>query len=176
MRIVDVNEFYSPTGGGVRTYIDRKMGILSELGHELIVIAAGKEDAVEERPGGGRIHYVKTRDLPFDKNYGLFWDAAPVTRLLDEIEPDLVETSSPWRPAWIVGQWQGNAAKVFFMHNDNVAAYAPALVREAGTPRPDRARVCLVQPVHEPLPRQLRCGRDQRSGAGEAPARARRAD
>ncbi len=25
MRIVDVNEFYSPTGGGVRTYIDRKM-------------------------------------------------------------------------------------------------------------------------------------------------------
>ena len=124
MRIVDVNEFYSPTGGGVRTYIDRKMGILSELGHELIVIAAGKEDAVEERPGGGRIHYVKTRDLPFDKNYGLFWDAAPVTRLLDEIKPDLVETSSPWRPAWIVGQWQGDAAKVFFMHNDNVAAYA----------------------------------------------------
>lgn len=124
MRIVDVNEFYSPTGGGVRTYIDRKMGILSELGHELIVIAAGKEDAVEERPGGGRIHYVKTRDLPFDKNYGLFWDAAPVTRLLDEMRPDLVETSSPWRPAWIVGQWQGDAAKVFFMHNDNMAAYA----------------------------------------------------
>ena len=124
MRIVDVNEFYSPTGGGVRTYIDRKMGILAELGHELIVIAAGKENAVEERPGGGRIYYVKTRDLPFDKNYGLFWDPEPVTRLLDEIRPDLVETSSPWRPAWIVGEWHGDAAKVFFMHNDNVAAYA----------------------------------------------------
>jgi len=124
MRIVDVNEFYSPTGGGVRTYIDRKMGIMSELGHELIVIAAGREDLVEERPGGGKIIYVKASRLIFDKNYGLFWDAAPVTRLLDELKPDLVEASSPWRPAWIVGQWKGDAAKVFFMHNDNVAAYA----------------------------------------------------
>src|SRR5258706_6000058 len=124
MRIVDVNEFYSPTGGGVRTYIDRKMGIMSDLGHELIVIAAGSEDAVEERPGGGRIIYVQASRLPFDQNYGLFWDAEPVTRLLDELRPDLVETSSPWRPAWIVGQWQGDAVKTFFMHNDNVSAYA----------------------------------------------------
>lgn len=129
MRIVDVNEFYSPTGGGVRTYIDRKMGIMADLGHELIVIAAGREDAVEERPGGGRIIYVKASRLPFDKNYGLFWDAAPVARLLDELKPDLIEASSPWRPAWIVGEWQprdrgGDAVKVFFMHNDNVAAYA----------------------------------------------------
>ena len=54
MRIVDVNEFYSPTGGGVRTYVDRKMGILADLGHELIVVAPGREDRVEERPGGGR--------------------------------------------------------------------------------------------------------------------------
>ncbi|MFA6117387.1 MAG: glycosyltransferase [Sphingomonas sp.] len=124
MRIVDVNEFYSPTGGGVRTYIDRKMGIMSELGHELIVIAPGREDMVEERPGGGKIIYVKASRLIFDKNYGLFWDAAPVIKLLDDLKPDLVEASSPWRPAWIVGQWQGDAAKVFFMHNDNVAAYA----------------------------------------------------
>ncbi|MEN2787655.1 glycosyltransferase [Sphingomonas qilianensis] len=128
MRIVDVNEFYSPTGGGVRTYIDRKMGLMADLGHELIVIAAGREDSIEERPGGGRIIYVKASRLPFDKNYGLFWDAEPIVRLLDDLRPDLVETSSPWRPAWIVGQWQpkpGHAvARVFFMHNDNVAAYA----------------------------------------------------
>ena len=124
MRIVDVNEFYSPTGGGVRTYIDRKMGIMSDLGHELIVIAAGHEDQVEERPGGGRIIYVKASRLPLDKNYGLFWDASPVISLLDELKPDVVEASSPWRPAWIVGEWQGDAVKVFFMHNDNVSAYA----------------------------------------------------
>ncbi|WP_294296787.1 glycosyltransferase [uncultured Sphingomonas sp.] len=124
MRIVDVNEFYSPTGGGVRTYLDRKMGILADLGHELIVIAPGYEDAVEERPGGGVIHWVKAPRLPFDRSYGLFWDAAPITRLLDAIDPDVVEVSSPWRPAWIVAEWQGRALKVFFAHNDNMGAYA----------------------------------------------------
>ena len=45
MRIVDVNEIYSPTGGGVRTYIDRKIGIMADLGHELIVLACGKRIA-----------------------------------------------------------------------------------------------------------------------------------
>ncbi|MEO5866293.1 MAG: glycosyltransferase [Sphingomonas sp.] len=124
MRIVDVNEFYSPTGGGVRTYLERKMGIMADLGHELIVIAPGREDKVEDRPGGGRIIYIKAPRLPFDDNYGLFWDASAVTRHLDALQPDLVEASSPWRPAWIVGQWQSDAVRVFFMHNDNVAAYA----------------------------------------------------
>ncbi len=124
MRIVDVNEFYSPTGGGVRTYLDRKMAIMADLGHELIVIAAGREDGVEERAGGGRIIWVKAPRLPFDRSYGLFWDHEAVTRLLDELDPDVVETSSPWRPAWIVGEWQGRALKIFFAHNDNMGAYA----------------------------------------------------
>ncbi|MDF2493968.1 glycosyltransferase [Sphingomonas sp.] len=124
MRVVDVNEFYSPTGGGVRTYIDRKIGIMNDLGHELIVLAAGTEDRIEERPGGGAIHYVRSPRLPFDSNYGLFWDREAITRLLDHYDPDVVECSSPWRPAWFVGQWQGRALKSFFMHNDNMAAYA----------------------------------------------------
>ncbi|WP_066652276.1 glycosyltransferase [Sphingomonas sp. CCH10-B3] len=122
MRIVDVNEFYSPTGGGVRTYIDRKMAVMADMGHELIVIAPGRRDWVDDRRGG-RIIYVKAPGMPFDANYGLFWDAAPIHALLDRLAPDIVEASSPWRPAWIVGKWQGSARRVFFMHNDNVAAY-----------------------------------------------------
>jgi alpha-1,6-mannosyltransferase len=122
VRIVDVNEFYSPTGGGVRTYVDRKMQLMAELGHELIVIAPARRDWVDERPGG-RVIYIKAPPMPFDSNYGLFWSAQPVTRLLDELAPDLVEASSPWRPAWIVGRWRGTAPRVFFMHNDNLKAY-----------------------------------------------------
>ena len=124
MRIVDVNEFYSPTGGGVRTYLDRKMGILADMGHELIVIACARENRVEERPGGGVIHWVKCPKMPFDKNYGLFWDPAPIHALLDQLDPDVVEVSSPWRPSWIVGKWwHGRALKIWFAHNDNIAAY-----------------------------------------------------
>lgn len=140
MRIVDVNEFYSPTGGGVRTYVDRKMSILAEMGHELIVIAPGRQDSEEERPGGGRVLYRRSPPMPFDRNYGLFWDAGPIHALLDKFDPDVVECCSPWRPAWIVGDWQGRAVKSFFMHNDNVEAYAKAwLERVAGPERIERS-------------------------------------
>jgi len=124
VRIVDVNEFYSPTGGGVRSYIDRKLAVMATLGHELIVIAPGREDRVEYRAGKGRVIYVKAPAMPFDSNYGLFWDRAPITALLDRLDPDVVECCSPWRPAWIVGNWPGRALKSFFLHNDNIATYA----------------------------------------------------
>ena len=137
MRIVDVNEFYSPTGGGVRTYVDRKMTILGAMGHELIVVAPGREDRVEER-AGGRIVYVKSPGMPFDRNYGLFWDAAPIHALLDRYDPDVVENCSPWRPAWIVAGWRGtgrrHAVRSFFVHNDNVEAYAKRWFRGVASP------------------------------------------
>lgn len=134
MRIVDVNEFYSPTGGGVRTYLDRKMTLLAARGHELIVIAPGREDREEPRAGGGRIVWVRAPAMPFDKNYGLFWDAGPIAALLDRLDPDVVECSSPWRPAWIVANWRGRAVKAFFMHNDNVEAYAKMWLERVAQP------------------------------------------
>jgi alpha-1,6-mannosyltransferase len=136
MHVVDVNEFYSPTGGGVRSYIDRKMGIMADLGHELTVIAPGREDRIEERAGGGRIIYVAAPRLPFDRNYGLFWNGDPITRLLDDLDPDVVECCSPWRPAWIVANWEGRALKSFFMHNDNVDSYPKRWF--AGVASPER--------------------------------------
>jgi alpha-1,6-mannosyltransferase len=123
MRIVDVCEFYSPNGGGVRSYVDRKMLLLAEMGHELIVLAPGAHDSIEERETGGTIIWIKAPSMPFDANYRMFWDAAPIHAWLDKLNPDVVEASSPWRPLWIVGKWAGNAAKVFFLHSDPVVSY-----------------------------------------------------
>ena len=123
MRIVDVNEFYSPTGGGVRSYLDRKMALMSEMGHQQIVIAPGREDRVEERPGGARIHYVRSPGIPFDSNYGLFWEAGPIHELLNYYDPDVVENCAPWRSAAIVADWRGDALRSWFMHNDNLETY-----------------------------------------------------
>ncbi len=134
MRIVDVNEFYSPTGGGVRTYLDRKMGIMADMGHELIVVAPALQDAVEDRPGGGRIIWVKAPPLILDRNYGIFVHDEPTWKLLDELKPDIVETSSPWLPAWTVARWQGDAVKVFFAHGDNIGAYPQRWLDSVATP------------------------------------------
>jgi alpha-1,6-mannosyltransferase len=124
MKIVDVCEFYAPEGGGVRTYIHAKLAIGARLGHNITIIAPGTQDAVIQYPGGGRVIYVKSPPLPFDKRYGMFWNAAPVHALLDAEKPDVLEASSPWRGAWIARSWQGKALRTMFMHHDPLSAWA----------------------------------------------------
>ncbi len=125
MHIVDVAEFYAPLGGGVKTYIDAKMAYAAQAGVRLSVIAPGPENRVEPRDGGQLI-YVKAPAIPMDRRYHLFSKAAPVVELLDELRPNVVEASSPFRGAWIVANWQGRVAerahRALFMHADPVAA------------------------------------------------------
>lgn len=127
MKLVDVSEFYSPTGGGVRAYVDQKFGAAARLGHSLTVIAPGTEDRVETR-AGGKLIWVNTPQLPFDKNYRMFWGAQKVLDLIDAEKPDVLEGSSPWRGGWIARRWQGLAVKMLFMHADPVAVYPQTLL------------------------------------------------
>lgn len=127
MKIVDVCEFYSPTGGGVKNYVEQRFEAAARYGHELVVIAPGTENRSEER-GAGKVVWVESPRLPFDRNYRMFWRANDVWRVLDKECPDLVEGSSPWRGGWIVAKWQGTASKVLFMHIDPVAVYPQTLL------------------------------------------------
>ena len=122
MKIVDVCEFYSPTGGGVRRYINQKLALATRFGHQLTIIAPGAETRME-KAHGGNIAWIKSPHLPFDRNYRMFWSARPVWDALNELKPDLVEGSSPWRGGWLAARWPGKAVKVFFMHADPVAVY-----------------------------------------------------
>ena len=122
MKIVDVCEFYSPTGGGVRRYINQKLALASKFGHELTIIAPGAYTRTE-KAHGGTIAWIKSPHLPFDRNYRMFWNHQQVWRTLDRLAPDLVEGSSPWRGGWLAARWPGKAVKVFFMHADPVAIY-----------------------------------------------------
>lgn len=127
MKIVDVAEFYSEQGGGVRTYIRQKLAAGSKLGHEVVIVAPGAHDRTESCDGG-RIIWVNAPRLPVDHRYHMFWGAKAVHRILDAEQPDVVEASSPWRGAWIVRNWQGAAAKALFMHADPVASYPHVLL------------------------------------------------
>ncbi|PZR34742.1 glycosyltransferase [Caulobacter segnis] len=134
MRVVDVAEFYSPTGGGVRTYIDRKFEVAARLGHEVFVIAPGAQDSFEPRASGGVIQ-VRAPRLPFDANYRMFWDAGPVHRQLDALAPDLVEASSPWRGAAIVASWPTRTPRAMFVHADPVASYPQRWLAPVASPQ-----------------------------------------
>lgn len=136
MRIVDVCAFYSPHGGGVRTYIEQKLRIGPELGHEIVVLAPGDEHAVVEHGPMARIVTIPSPRLPVDRNYWYFADEAALHAALDRLGPDFVEVASPWRSPSFVARWPGRVPRSLVMHHDPFSVYAyrwlePWLTRES---------------------------------------------
>lgn len=122
MKIVDVAEFYANQGGGVKTYLHQKLSAGAAAGHEIVVVAPGPENGVEERHGG-RIVWIKGPPMPFDPRYYVLWNEAAVHRALEAERPDVVEGSSPWSGGWFAARWRGDAVKSFIFHQDPVAVY-----------------------------------------------------
>jgi alpha-1,6-mannosyltransferase len=124
MRIVDVCAFYSPAGGGVRTYVDAKLKSAARFGHEIIIIAPGERHEVVRRGPGAFLVTLPSPRLPVDRRYRYFDDEKALHRALDAWRPDHVEASSPWSSATMVGRWRGAATRSLVMHSDPLAAYA----------------------------------------------------
>jgi len=122
MKIIDVAEFYTDQGGGVKTYINQKLKFGSQMGHEIVIVAPG-EDWGEEERDGGRVIWVKGPRLPVDWRYYILWREKAVHQILDREKPDVVEGSSPWTGGWFAGRWKGDAVKTFIFHQDPIAAY-----------------------------------------------------
>lgn len=136
MRIVDVCAFYTPHGGGVKTYVEQKLRLGPQLGHEIVILAPGDKHEVIERGPGARIVTLPSPRFPLDRNYWYFDDEQALHATLDLLEPDFVEVSSPWRSPAQVARWTGKAPRSLFMHADPLSAYAyrylePLLSREA---------------------------------------------
>ncbi len=124
MRIVDVCAFYSPSGGGVRTYVEAKLKAAPRLGHEMIMVVPGEREQLVRRGPGAMIAAIPSPSLPVDRRYRYFADERALHRMLDAWRPDHVEASSPWSSASMVGRWQGPASRSLVMHSDPLAAYA----------------------------------------------------
>ncbi|MBS0478022.1 MAG: glycosyltransferase [Proteobacteria bacterium] len=123
MRIVDVCAFYTPSGGGVRTYVERKLKAGPATGHEIVVVAPGPDDRVTEVAPGAIIATIAAPEFPLDRNYRYFDDEARLHAVLDSWTPDLVEVASPWTSAAMVGRWRGAAPRALIMHCDFLSAY-----------------------------------------------------
>lgn len=124
MRILDVCAFYTPHGGGVRTYVHRKLAAATAAGHEMIVLAPGDSDGWRAMPGGGVLATIAAPRLPLDRRYRYFGDEPTLHRALDAWRPDMVEASSPWSSAGMVARWRGPARRSLVMHADPLSAYA----------------------------------------------------
>src|SRR3569623_329460 len=124
MRIADVSAFYTPVGGGVRTYVEAKLRAAARLGHEVIVITPGQDHGVTKRGPGAFLVTIPSPTHPVDRRYRYFDDERLLHASLDAWQPVHVEASSPWSSATRCGRWHGAATRSLVMHADPLAAYA----------------------------------------------------
>lgn len=120
MKLVDVTEFYSQRGGGVRTHLTDKATVAARRGHTHLVFAPGPRDAVD--PG---IRYIPGPSLPYDPTYHLLWRVGALRRQLRAERPDVLEIHSPYVAAVAaIGLRPGEfGIRSFVWHSDFIDTY-----------------------------------------------------
>ena len=144
MRIADVSAFYTPAGGGVRTYAEAKLRAAARFGHEMILIVPGERHEVVKHGPGAVLVTIPSPLLPVDRRYRYFDDEAAIHAALDAWQPDHVEASSPWSSAAMVGRWQGGASRSLVMHADPLGGLCLSLAWRLRSDAGDRPHVRLV--------------------------------
>jgi len=124
VKIVDVCAFYSPRGGGVKTYVGQKLAIAERMGQDITILAPADRDAVVEFGPCARIQTIASPRFPLDRKYWYFNDKRVLHAALDTLAPDFVEASSPWRSPLMVANWRPETPKALIMHADPLSAYA----------------------------------------------------
>jgi alpha-1,6-mannosyltransferase len=97
MHLVDTTLFYSPTSGGVRRYLNAKHAWYAQRGnpqHSLLV--PGDRDSLVR----GAVSSIAGRIVPGTFNYRLPLRAPRWSRMLEQLEPDLIEAGDAFHPAW----------------------------------------------------------------------------
>jgi alpha-1,6-mannosyltransferase len=142
VKIVDVTEFYSERGGGVRSHLTTRGHFLCQLGHDHLVIAPGPrdEDAVDgpdvaRNHPSARVVRIAGPALPYDRTYHLLARLDKIRRRVRAEQPDVLEAHSPYlAAAAVVGCGKALTwVRTAFWHADHIGTYVqPALVRHAG--------------------------------------------
>lgn len=117
MHLVDTTLFYSPTSGGVKRYLSAKHEWLAtHTSWEHTIVVPGRETRVER----GGVCTLSGYPVPGTFNYRLPLNPVRWTRLLDMLEPTLLEAGDGFHPAWcarVVAQRRGIPVVGFYHSN-----------------------------------------------------------
>lgn len=97
MHLVDTTLFYSPTSGGVRRYLNAKHDWYARQPHlqHTLLVPGARTQLVP-----GDVSTVGGPVLPGTFNYRLPLSPRHWSRLLEQLEPDLIEAGDAFHPAW----------------------------------------------------------------------------
>jgi alpha-1,6-mannosyltransferase len=143
LKIVDITEFYSERGGGVRSHLTSRGHFLCQLGHDHTVIAPGPrdEDAVTDvcvsaELGRGRARVVRIAGptQPYDRTYHLLARLDKIRARVRAAPPDVLEAHSAYLAmAAVVACGRPAPVQTAFWHSDHVGVYVePPLLSRLG--------------------------------------------
>ena len=117
MHLVDATLFYSPTSGGVKRYLSAKhTWLAAHTSWEHTIVVPGRETHIER----GGVCTLSGYPVPWTFNYRLPLNPRRWTRLLDALEPTLIEAGDVFHPAWaawLVAQRRGIPVVGFYHSN-----------------------------------------------------------
>ena len=117
MHLVDTTLFFSPTSGGVRRYLTAKHAWLAaHTSWEHSIVVPGPETQVTR----GGVSTLAGCVIPGTFNYRLPLNPRGWNRVLDSLEPDIIEAGDAFHPAWsawIVARRRGIPLAAFYHSN-----------------------------------------------------------
>ena len=124
MRICDINNFYSPLGGGVRVYHEQKLAYFeSQNEHSYALVVPSKRLDVQRR--GPVTVYRVPSVRSHDPAYRFLISPRVLQDVVDDFQPDLVEIGSAYVLPYLVKRVQrrNSFATVGFYHCDYPDTY-----------------------------------------------------
>jgi len=139
MRYCDLTLAYTATSGGIRTYIDAKRRYLQTLDgdDEHILLIPGESDRVEVE-GRFITCTVASPVIPGCVPYRFFWRPDKLLKILEEMQPDVVELGSFFISPWATFDYRdkrrdaGLACLISaYFHTDVAEVYFGGTLRKA---------------------------------------------
>lgn len=138
MKVLDLAEFFSERGGGVRAYLTQLLREGAARGHEMVVVAPGPRDE-EVVQQGGRVIRLRGPAMPYDPSYHALWRVRDARAVIARERPDVVQASAPYIAAPVVASLKA-PLRVMVVHSDFIDTYArPVLSTLGGRRLADRA-------------------------------------
>ncbi len=130
MKVLDVTEFYSERGGGVRSYLTLKNHVSCQLGHEHVILAPGPRRAAgPNRDPSSKVIRIPGPSMPYDATYHLLWRVDKIREEIRRQQPDVLEIHSPYVAALgaLAAPRGSFGLRTFVWHSDFIDTYARVL-------------------------------------------------
>jgi len=125
VKLLDVTEFYSPLGGGVRTYLAAKARWLAsrhDVQHVIVVPSNKTAVAQWER---SRVHLVRGPAVPASPGYHFLVAGRKLGDIVTREQPDVIEVGSPYLAPWLARRAaRGTRARLVAFVHENPRLYA----------------------------------------------------